>query len=109
MTPIGLSIASHSGLPPARVGEVAAQAEQAGFGAVFVAEGHGDALTLCHPVAAATSGVLVGTAIANAQARVELRAYADEQAALEQLKEENPDAYAKPEVEEPAEDGEDVL
>lgn len=69
MTPIGLSIASHSGLPPARVGEVAAQAEQAGFGAVFVAEGHGDALTLCHPVAAATSRVMVGTAIANAALR----------------------------------------
>ena len=69
MTPLGLSIASHSGLPPARIGEVAAAAERAGFGAVFVAEGHGDALTLCHPVAAATSRVAVGTAIANAALR----------------------------------------
>jgi len=69
MTSLGLSIASHSGLPPARIGEVAAVAEQAGFSAVFVAEGHGDALALCHPVAAATSRVAVGTAIANAALR----------------------------------------
>ncbi len=69
MTPIGLSIASHSGLPPARIGELAAAAEEAGFSAVFVAEGHGDALTLCHPVAAATTRVAVGTAIANAALR----------------------------------------
>ncbi len=66
---IGLSIASHSGLPPARIGELAGAAEQAGFGAVFVAEGHGDALALCHPVAAATRRVLVGTAVANAALR----------------------------------------
>jgi alkanesulfonate monooxygenase SsuD/methylene tetrahydromethanopterin reductase-like flavin-dependent oxidoreductase (luciferase family) len=69
MTSLGLSIASHSGLPPARIGELAAAAEQAGFDAVFVAEGHGDALALCHPVAAATSQVQVGTAIANAALR----------------------------------------
>ena len=67
--PIGLSIASHSGLAPARVGELAAAAERAGFGAVFVAEGHGDALALCHPVAAATRRVRVGTAVANAALR----------------------------------------
>jgi 5,10-methylenetetrahydromethanopterin reductase len=67
--PIGLSIASHSGLPPARIGELAATAERAGFGAVFVAEGHGDAIALCHPVAAATSRVRVGTAVANAALR----------------------------------------
>jgi alkanesulfonate monooxygenase SsuD/methylene tetrahydromethanopterin reductase-like flavin-dependent oxidoreductase (luciferase family) len=48
---------------------VAAAAEEAGFGAVFVAEGHGDALALCHPVAAATRRVRVGTAIANAALR----------------------------------------
>jgi 5,10-methylenetetrahydromethanopterin reductase len=66
---VGLSIASHSGLPPAAVGAVAALAEEAGFGAVFVAEGHGDALALCHPVAAATRRVRVGTAIANAALR----------------------------------------
>jgi 5,10-methylenetetrahydromethanopterin reductase len=66
---IGLSIASHSGLPAARIGELAAAAERAGFGAVFVAEGHGDALSLCHPVAAATRRVRVGTAIANAALR----------------------------------------
>src|SRR5215472_6528348 len=69
MMPLGLSIASHSGLPPAAIGEVAAAAERAGFRAVFVAEGHGDALALCHPVAAATSQVTVGTAIANAALR----------------------------------------
>jgi 5,10-methylenetetrahydromethanopterin reductase len=66
---IGLSIASHSGLSPARIGELAGAAERAGFGAVFVAEGHGDALALCHPVAAATTRVLVGTAVANAALR----------------------------------------
>ncbi len=69
MTALGLSIASHSGLPPARIGELAAAAERAGFDAVFVAEGHGDALALCHPVAAATTRVQVGTAIANAALR----------------------------------------
>jgi alkanesulfonate monooxygenase SsuD/methylene tetrahydromethanopterin reductase-like flavin-dependent oxidoreductase (luciferase family) len=42
--PLGLSIASHSGLPPAKVGALAGAAELAGFSAVFVAEGHGDAL-----------------------------------------------------------------
>jgi 5,10-methylenetetrahydromethanopterin reductase len=67
--PLGLSIASHSGLPPAAVGAVAGAAEEAGFSAVFVAEGHGDALALCHPVAAATRRVRVGTAIANAALR----------------------------------------
>ena len=66
---IGLSIASHSGLPPADVGALASAAELAGFSAVFVAEGHGDALSLCHPVAAATSRVLLGTAVANAALR----------------------------------------
>jgi 5,10-methylenetetrahydromethanopterin reductase len=68
-TPLGLSIASHSGLPPADVGTVAQAAELAGFSAVFVAEGHGDALALCHPVAAATHGTRVGTAITNAALR----------------------------------------
>src|SRR5690242_1212098 len=67
--PLGLSIASHSGLPPAAVGAVAGAAEEAGFSAVFVAEGHGDALALCHPVAAATRRVRVGTAVANAALR----------------------------------------
>jgi 5,10-methylenetetrahydromethanopterin reductase len=69
MKPIGLSIASHSGLMPATIGQIAAAAERAGFSAVFVAEGHGDALTLCYPVAAATSRVVIGTAIANAALR----------------------------------------
>jgi len=69
LTHLGLSIASHSGLAPARIGEIAATAEQAGYRAVFVAEGHGDALTLCHPVIAATSRVTVKTAVANAALR----------------------------------------
>ena len=69
MTALGLSIASHSGLPPSRVGALAGAAERAGFSAVFVAEGHGDALSLCHPVAAATEQARVGTAIANAALR----------------------------------------
>ena len=67
--PLALSIASHSGLPPAAVGAVAQAAELAGFGAVFVAEGHGDALALCHPVAAATRQARIGTAITNAALR----------------------------------------
>src|SRR6201996_2012587 len=67
--PLSLSIASHSGLPPAKVGALAGAAELAGFSAVFVAEGHGDALALCHPVAVATRHVRVGTAIANAALR----------------------------------------
>src|SRR5580700_6416660 len=67
--PLGLSIASHSGLPPAKVGGLAGAAELAGFSAVFVAEGHGDALALCHPVAAATHSARIGTAIANAALR----------------------------------------
>ena len=33
MSGLGLSIASHSGLPPARIGELAGRAERAGFGA----------------------------------------------------------------------------
>jgi 5,10-methylenetetrahydromethanopterin reductase len=66
---LGLSIASHSGLPPDRIGALAEAAERAGFDAVFVAEGHGDALALCHPVAAATRRVRVGTAVANAALR----------------------------------------
>ena len=66
---LGLSIASHSGLEPARVGALAGAAELAGFSAVFVAEGHGDALSLCHPVIAATKRVRVGTAITNAALR----------------------------------------
>lgn len=67
--PLGLSIASHSGLAPARIGALAAAAETAGFSAVFVAEGHGDAIALCHPVVAATHRVRVGTAVANAALR----------------------------------------
>ena len=67
--PLGLSIASHSGLPASAIGRIAATAEAAGFDSVFVAEGHGDALALCHPVIAATSRVRVGTAIANAALR----------------------------------------
>jgi alkanesulfonate monooxygenase SsuD/methylene tetrahydromethanopterin reductase-like flavin-dependent oxidoreductase (luciferase family) len=67
--PLGLSVASHSGLAPAGVGAVAQAAELAGFSAVFVAEGHGDALALCHPVAAATRQARIGTAIANAALR----------------------------------------
>jgi 5,10-methylenetetrahydromethanopterin reductase len=67
--PLGLSIATHSGLAAAAVGQIAAGAEAAGFASVFVAEGHGDALALCHPVIAATSQVRVGTAIANAALR----------------------------------------
>ncbi|TDD81349.1 LLM class flavin-dependent oxidoreductase [Actinomadura darangshiensis] len=68
-TGLGLSIASHSGLPPAAMGELARDAEDAGFTAAFVAEGNGDALTLCHALIAATDSIAVGTAIANAALR----------------------------------------
>lgn len=67
--PIGLSIASHSGLAPAAIAALATAAEDAGFSAVLVAEGHGDALALCHPVAAATRQARIGTAVANAALR----------------------------------------
>jgi len=67
--PVGLSIASHSGLAAPAIGQLAATAEAAGFDSVFIAEGHGDALALCHPVIAATSRVRVGTAVANAALR----------------------------------------
>ena len=67
--PLGLSIASHSGMPAPAVGSLAAAAEAAGFSAIFVAEGHGDALSLCHPVVAATRQARAGTAIANAALR----------------------------------------
>jgi 5,10-methylenetetrahydromethanopterin reductase len=66
---LGLSIASHSGIAAPAVGSLAAAAEAAGFSAIFVAEGHGDALALCHPVIAATRQARVGTAIANAALR----------------------------------------
>ncbi|WP_327092276.1 LLM class flavin-dependent oxidoreductase [Nonomuraea sp. NBC_01738] len=69
MSRLGLSIASHSGLYAARISDHAAAAERAGFDAVFVAEGHGDALSLCHPVAVATERTTVGTAVANAALR----------------------------------------
>lgn len=69
MSRLGLSIATHSGLPAARIGAHAAAAEQAGFTAVYLAEGHGDALSLCHPVIAATGRAAVGTAVANAALR----------------------------------------
>jgi 5,10-methylenetetrahydromethanopterin reductase len=67
--PLGLSIASHSGMAAPVVGSLAAVAEAAGFSAIFVAEGHGDALSLCHPVIAATRRARAGTAIANAALR----------------------------------------
>jgi alkanesulfonate monooxygenase SsuD/methylene tetrahydromethanopterin reductase-like flavin-dependent oxidoreductase (luciferase family) len=66
---IALSIASYSGLAPAAIGEVARAAEAAGYEAVFVAEGNGDALALCHSLIAATESVAVGTAITNAALR----------------------------------------
>src|ERR1700751_4347188 len=66
---LGLSIASHSGLPPASICALAAGAQRSGFAAGAVAEGHGDALALCQPVIAATRRVRIGTAVANAALR----------------------------------------
>ena len=51
------------------IGELARAAEKAGFSAAFVAEGNGDALTLCHALVAATDSIAVGTAITNAALR----------------------------------------
>ncbi|MEU7003690.1 LLM class flavin-dependent oxidoreductase [Nonomuraea sp. NPDC046570] len=66
---LGLSIAPHSGLPAAIIGRLAAAAERAGFSDVYLAEGHGDALALCHAIITATERVTVGTAVANAALR----------------------------------------
>ncbi|MDL4773156.1 LLM class flavin-dependent oxidoreductase [Actinomadura xylanilytica] len=66
---LGLSFAPHSGLAPAEIGRLAAEAERAGFNDIFVAEGHGDALASCHPVITATERARVGTAVANAALR----------------------------------------
>lgn len=69
MQPIGICLASRSGLAPTRVAELARDAEQAGCGAFFVAERAADALALCQLALAATSRISVGTAVANAPAR----------------------------------------
>ncbi|MQA13117.1 MAG: LLM class flavin-dependent oxidoreductase [Pseudonocardiaceae bacterium] len=66
MAVLGLSLATRAGRSGEEFGELARQAEQAGFTAVFLAEGGSDVLSLCPPVVAATSRVAVGTAIANA-------------------------------------------
>ncbi|TCP43611.1 alkanesulfonate monooxygenase SsuD/methylene tetrahydromethanopterin reductase-like flavin-dependent oxidoreductase (luciferase family) [Tamaricihabitans halophyticus] len=67
--PLGLSVASRSGLPARRFGELAAYAETAGFDNFFVAERVADSLALCQAALAATSTITVGTAVANARLR----------------------------------------
>lgn len=66
---VGISLATHSGLRSVELARLAAEAERRGFAAVFLAEGRSDVLAMCSPVAAATSTVTVGTAIANAYLR----------------------------------------
>ena len=63
---LGLCLATRSGSSPTELGRVARQAEDAGFSAVFVAEGNGDVLSVCPGLVRATGRVAIGTAIANA-------------------------------------------
>lgn len=63
---LGLCLATRSGRSPTALGQVARQAEDAGFSAVFIAEGNGDVLSVCPCLVRATGKVTIGTAIANA-------------------------------------------
>jgi 5,10-methylenetetrahydromethanopterin reductase len=67
--PLGLSVASRSGLPARRFAELAASAETAGFDAFLVAERVADSFALCQAALAATETITVGTAVANARLR----------------------------------------
>ncbi|TDV56419.1 LLM class flavin-dependent oxidoreductase [Actinophytocola oryzae] len=67
--PLGLSVASRSGLPARRFAELASDAEHAGFDVFLVAERVADAFALCQAALAATERITVGTAIANARLR----------------------------------------
>ncbi|MGB3437650.1 MAG: LLM class flavin-dependent oxidoreductase [Actinophytocola sp.] len=67
--PLGLSVASRSGLPARRFAELAVDAEAAGLDAFLVAERVADSFALCQAALAATSTITVGTAVANARLR----------------------------------------
>lgn len=64
IVPLGLLLSTMSRLAPARLAELAAAAERAGFSDVLLSEGNADAIALCHPLAAATSAARIGTGIA---------------------------------------------
>ncbi|WP_219415314.1 LLM class flavin-dependent oxidoreductase [Pseudonocardia nigra] len=66
---LGLSVATRSGLPAARIAACAAEAEAAGADAFFVAERVADALPIAQAALAATRSIGVGTAVANARLR----------------------------------------
>lgn len=63
--PIGLSLSSRADLTACDFVSYAAQAEEAGAGAVFATETSSDALALAQAMAIATSHIQVGTAITN--------------------------------------------
>ncbi|GEL20627.1 hypothetical protein PA7_44640 [Pseudonocardia asaccharolytica DSM 44247 = NBRC 16224] len=66
---LGISLPTRTGLSARELGSLARRAEQAGYAAVFLAEGGSDVLALCPAVIEATERVVVGTAIANAHLR----------------------------------------
>jgi 5,10-methylenetetrahydromethanopterin reductase len=65
MPGLGLALPTRSGLAADRLADLARQAEDAGFAGCFVAERYGDGLTVLAGLAAATSTIELGTAIAN--------------------------------------------
>jgi 5,10-methylenetetrahydromethanopterin reductase len=69
MRPIGISVASRSGLSPTKVASAARAAEVAGCTAFFVSERVADAVALSQVALAATDTIRVGTAVANAALR----------------------------------------
>jgi alkanesulfonate monooxygenase SsuD/methylene tetrahydromethanopterin reductase-like flavin-dependent oxidoreductase (luciferase family) len=64
--PLGLSLATSSGLPIDELGALAGKAERAGFSTVLLTERVGDVLSACPAALAATEKIAVGTGIANA-------------------------------------------
>lgn len=69
MRPIGIGVASRSGLSPARLAIAARDSEDAGCNAFFISERTADAVTLSQLALAATTTIRVGTAVANAGVR----------------------------------------
>lgn len=69
MRPIGIGVASRSGLSPARLAVAARDSEDAGCDAFFISERTADAVALSQVALAATTTIRVGTAVANAGIR----------------------------------------
>lgn len=65
MPELGLALSSRAGFPASQYGTYAGLAERAGFTAVFATETASDAVALAQAMAPATSGVRIGTAVAN--------------------------------------------